>query len=97
VTGIYAADGRAIDPQSPGTVFDSAATTANLSVFNTTDANGTWTLFIADLTAGGGQANLNNVVLTIMTVPEPQPWALALGDGLAIFCLCRKRLTASAI
>jgi subtilisin-like proprotein convertase family protein len=90
VTGTFAADGRAINPQSLGTVFDGASTAANLSVFNTTDGNGAWTLFIADLAAGGGTANLNNVVLTIMTVPEPQTWVM-LGGGTALFWLCRNR------
>lgn len=87
---IWAADGRNIDPQSSGSAFDAAATAANLSLFQNTDANGVWTFFIADLGAGGGTANLNNVTLTIMAVPEPQTWVM-LGGGLAVFCLCRSR------
>ena len=50
--------------------------------------NGTWTLFIADLAAGGGSPTFNSAVLTIMTVPEPQTWVMFSG-GLAVFCLCR--------
>lgn len=91
LTGIWAADGRNIDPQSAGTVFGSATPTAGLNLYNGLnggDMNGTWTLFIADLAAGGGSPTLNSVVLTIMTVPEPQTW-LMLGGGLAVFCLCR--------
>jgi hypothetical protein len=84
----WLADGRNIDPQSAGTVFDSAATTANLSLFQDGNANGLWTFFIADLSPGGGTANLNNVILTIMTVPEPQTWVM-FGGGVAMFCLCR--------
>jgi hypothetical protein len=34
--------------------------------------NGTWTLFITDLAADGGSPTINSVILTIMTVPEPQ-------------------------
>lgn len=92
VTGTWGADGRSIDPQSPGTVFDNASTTtANLNVFQDGNANGVWTFFIADLSAGGGTASLNSVVLTIMTVPEPQTWVM-LGGGLSIFWLVRKRV-----
>lgn len=90
VTGTWGADGRAISPYSAGSVFDSASTLANLSVFNNTMANGVWTLFIADLSGGGGAANLHNAMLTIMTVPEPQTWAMLVG-GLAVFGLLRRR------
>ena len=90
VTGTWGADGRNIDPQSAGSVFDSAATTSNLSLFQDGNANGMWTFFIADLSGGGGTANLNSVILTIMTVPEPQTWVMLVG-GLAVLCLCRNR------
>jgi subtilisin-like proprotein convertase family protein len=86
---IWAADGRNVNPQVDGATLYEAPTTANLSLFQDTDANGQWTLFIADLSSGGGTTYLNNVMLTIMTVPEPQAWAL-LGGGLAAFGLCRK-------
>ena len=91
LTGTYAADGRNIDPQSAGSVFGSALPTAGLNLYsglNGGDMNGTWTLFIADLAAGGGSPTINSVVLSIMTVPEPQTWVM-LGGGLAMFCLCR--------
>lgn len=90
VTGTWASDGRAIDPQSAGTIFDSAATTANLSLFQNTDPNGTWTFFVADLSTGGGTANLNQIGLNIMSVPEPQTWAI-LGGGLAMLGLSWNR------
>ena len=89
----WAADGRNVNPQSSGTVFDSTSPTAGLSQYNGVnggDVNGTWTLFIADLSAGGGTPSLNGVILTIMTVPEPQTW-LMLGSGLALFGLLRGR------
>jgi hypothetical protein len=86
---IWAADGRNVNPQVDGATLYEAPTTANLSLFQDTDANGQWTLFIADLSSGGGTAYLNNVMLTIMTVPEPQAWAMLCG-GLAAFGLCRK-------
>jgi len=85
----WAADGRNIDPQSLGTVFDSATASDNLSLYQNTAPNGVWTFFIADLSAGGGTATLNNVILSIMTVPEPQPWVM-LGSGLAALALLRR-------
>jgi len=83
VLGTWGADGRNIDPQSLGSVFDSASTAANLGVFQDTTGNGLWTFFIADL-SGGGTATLNNVILTIVTVPEPQTWAISLFGGVAL-------------
>lgn len=68
----WAADGRNVNPLAAGGVLYGTSTAANLSTFQNTDANGVWTFFIADLGAGGGTANLNGVILTIMTVPEPQ-------------------------
>ena len=93
LTGTYAADGRNINPQSAGSVFANTTSTAGLNLYtglNGGDLNGTWTLFIADLAAGGGSPTLNSVVITIMTVPEPQTWMM-LGGGLAVFYLCRSR------
>lgn len=88
----WAADGRSIDPNSSGTVFDSASRTAGLDVYNGLDGsaqNGAWTLFIADLSSGGGTSTLNQAVLTIMAVPEPQAWVM-LGGGLATLILVRQ-------
>jgi len=86
----WAADGRNVNPQAAGSILYGTPTTANLSLFQNTDADGVWTFFIADLGAGGGGASLNNVILTIMTVPEPQTW-LMLGGGLALFVVMRRR------
>jgi len=86
----WAADGRNIDPQSVGTIFDSASTGATLSLYQDTAPNGVWTFFIADLSAGGGNATLNGVVLSIMTVPEPQTWVIC-ATGLALFVVIARR------
>ena len=68
LTGVYLADGRAV---SPLTVTDTSSRTAGLDVFNSgIEANGTWTLFLADLSAGG-QSQLNSWGLSISVVPEP--------------------------
>lgn len=82
---LWAADGRAVDPQSAGMVFDSATTTANLGVFQNTDPNGQWTLFIADVSGGGGTPLLDSIILNIMTVPEPQTWTLVGLGALVLF------------
>ena len=85
----WAADGRNVNPLATGGILYGTSTAANLSIFQNTDVNGVWTFFIADLGAGGGSANLNSIILNIMTVPEPQTW-LMLGGGLALFGLLQR-------
>jgi subtilisin-like proprotein convertase family protein len=89
LTGTWAPDGRNIDPASAPGMFDSASTAAGLSQFNGIDPNGTWTLFLADM-SGGGQSTLNNWGLTIVTVPEPQTWAMLAG-GAGMLLMFRRR------
>jgi subtilisin-like proprotein convertase family protein len=50
----------------------------SLAGFYGAPANGTWSLYFADLSAGGGQAMLNEWSLGIEAVPEPVNVALAL-------------------
>jgi hypothetical protein len=59
------------------------------SSFAGTSGDGTWALFVADL-SGGGQSTLVSWGLTVVTVPEPQTWAL-LGGGLAMLGWMRRR------
>lgn len=88
LTGTWAPDGRYIDPQSSPGVFAATSPTADLSSFNNHSINGTWTLFIADL-SGGGQATLVSWGLTVVTVPEPQTWMLMAG-GIGSLLLLRR-------
>lgn len=67
LTGIWAPDGRLTDP---GTVVDTDARTANLAVFNGSDPNGEWTLFLADMSPGG-TSTLISWGLEVTGVPEP--------------------------
>jgi len=77
LTGTWQVDGRAIDPLSAGSVFDSAPRSSFLSTFNSGDPNGTWTLFIADMSSGG-EGTLANWGLNITAVPEPASGVLFL-------------------
>ena len=88
LTGTWAPDGRNLDPQSTGMLFESAGSTLALDNYFGSNPNGAWVFFIADLSSGG-QGTLQNVVLTIMTVPEPQP-GMMLGSGLLLFGLLRR-------
>lgn len=49
----------------------------SLSGFYGSAANGTWTLFFADLASGGGQATLSDWSLGITAAPEPVNVAMA--------------------
>jgi subtilisin-like proprotein convertase family protein len=82
LTGTWQPDGRAIDPLSPASAFDSAARLSLLGMFNGMDPNGSWTLFIADVSPLG-QGTLVNWGLQLTTVPEPGS-ALLLGLGLVL-------------
>lgn len=84
--GSWQPDGRNLDPLSSPSLFLSAGRTATLSSFQNFDANGTWTLFLADLSSGG-QSTLVNWSLDITTVPEPGVWALT---GLGLIWLLGK-------
>jgi subtilisin-like proprotein convertase family protein len=88
LTGDWQPDGRAIDPLSSPSLFDTTQPTATLNSFDGTDPNGTWTLFLADL-SGGGQSTVVNWGLNIETVPEPSVGALL---GIGILLAARKRI-----
>jgi subtilisin-like proprotein convertase family protein len=89
LTGTWAPDGRAIDPQSAPGAFDAASTAANLGQFNSLNPNGSWTLFLADV-SGGGQSTLVNWGMTVVTVPEPQTWAMLAGGAGTLLMLRRR-------
>jgi subtilisin-like proprotein convertase family protein len=72
LTGIWQPDGRT---SSPASVLDTDPSTAGLSVFNSLNASGDWTLFLADLSPGGN-STLNSWQLIINPVPEPSSLAL---------------------
>jgi subtilisin-like proprotein convertase family protein len=86
--GAWQPDGRTVVPQL---VLDTDPRTAMLSSFNGRDANGKWTLFIADLT-GGSQSTLLDWSFTFEAVPEPAGLSLmVLGGGMLAITLSRRR------
>lgn len=90
LAGTWSPDGRTADP---GAVTDSLATrTTAFGDFLGLEASGQWTLFVADLEAGG-QARLDSWGLTLDTaaaVPEPAAGALVVGLGLVGFAFWRR-------
>ena len=93
LTGTWAPDALNIDPQSSPVTFDTDrlnnSPIADLSSF-TGSANGNWTLFVADLSSGG-QSTLVSWGLNVVTVPEPQTWALVAGGVGMLLTLNRRR------
>ena len=85
--GTYLADGRTVNPSGN---FSGATATAGLNGFNGVNANGTWTLFLADM-ANGDQSTLVSWGLDITVVPEPVTWALLVfGSLLGIYMVSRR-------
>jgi subtilisin-like proprotein convertase family protein len=77
-------------PTSGGT-YNSAGGTLN-TAFNGATANGTWTLFLADMTADGGAGELVSWSLTVdEPVPEPVTWALIIFGTLGVPAFFLKR------
>jgi hypothetical protein len=86
--GTWQPDGRAIDPvigtgRSAPSAFD-ANGTVSFANFNGMNPNGTWTLFVSDLSFGA-QSQLVDWSLEITAVPEPVN--VALGVFAAVFLL----------
>jgi len=83
VSGTYQADGNNISPLGAASTFSSGGGTETLdATFGNMSPNGTWTLYFADVVAGGGNETLNGWNLDITAVPEPVNWALAVFGGM---------------
>jgi hypothetical protein len=54
--------------------------------------NGTWTLFMADLSNGGGPEQVISYELEITTVPEPVNLALGIFGAVALSVLLLRRV-----
>ncbi|MEP2776552.1 MAG: proprotein convertase P-domain-containing protein [Luteolibacter sp.] len=90
VSGNYQPDGRTTDPLF---VDSGDARTAMLGSFTGLDANGIWTLFIADQ-AAGDTSTLESWSLSITGVPEP---TTALLGGLGMLLLFRRKKSSRSI
>jgi subtilisin-like proprotein convertase family protein len=88
LTGTWQTDGETVDPMSAATNFLTAGQTAMLASLEGTGANGTWTLFLADVSPGA-QGTLVSWGLDITTVPEPRTSALLIA-GVALLAGIRK-------
>jgi uncharacterized protein (TIGR03382 family) len=84
ITGTYQPDARTADPLG---VLDSSPRAAFLSSFNGLDPNGTWTLFVADQSAGA-TSTLQSWSLAITAIPEPGTAVLGL---LGVAVVVRRR------
>lgn len=86
----WSPDGRNINPQSSGSVFDAASTSSGFGVYNLANPNGQRMLFGADLAGGDGASTLVSWGLTI-AIPEPQTWAMLISGGAMLLALRRRR------
>lgn len=72
-----------IQSETSGSVLSGSYNAAGTLVsFNGSVADGTWTLYFADLSSGGGTSTLNSWSLNIEAVPEPVNVALGIFGGL---------------
>ena len=76
----------------PGSVNETVNPTALLNQFNDRPANGTWTLFVADLSSDGEPTVLVNWGLQITTVPEPEPLLLVVSGAFLLWRFRQIRL-----
>ena len=78
--GDWRPDGRNVNP---ATALDTDTRTSLLTEFNGLDANGNWTLFVADLSSGAS-STVVDWGLYIQAVPEPEHYALYCALGLLV-------------
>jgi subtilisin-like proprotein convertase family protein len=82
LSGTYEPDGQNISPLSNAGSFNANGGSITLDgTFGNINPNGTWTLFFADVSAGGGTSTLNGWSLDITPVAEPVNLALGVFAG----------------
>lgn len=74
ISGFFQPDARDVDPAG---VLDTSPRSASLANFQGLDANGVWTLFIADVSSGDTMM-LESWTLTVTGIPEPSAMVLVL-------------------
>jgi subtilisin-like proprotein convertase family protein len=90
--GTWQPDGRNVNPQL---VLDISPRTARFDSFINSNPNGLWTLVVADMAGGGGQATLQSWGVDVSATPVPEPGASKLffvmaGAGLFQFLRLRR-------
>jgi len=83
-SGSYMPDGRNISPLATVGIFDAAERTALLSSFTGLNPNGSWTLYVADL-SGGEQSTVTSWGLDIGVASVPEPGSMVEGALAALF------------
>lgn len=87
-SGSYQPDARNVSPLSSGATlagFDRANSGAWLNSFTNQSANGSWTLFIADVVGGGSGPTVTSWGLTLDLVPVPEASQWAMCGAMAVF------------
>ena len=87
LTGTWQADGRNVDPLS---ALDTSLRTTTLNSLGLVSPNGTWTLFVADVQAGG-TGQLTDWKVTMEGVPEPSSASLLLAGMGGLWAWYRRR------
>ena len=82
--GTYMPDGRAISPLATVGTFDTAERTALLGSFTGLNPNGSWTLYVADL-SGGEQSTVTSWGLGIDVASVPEPGSMLEGALAVLF------------
>ena len=90
VMGTWQPDGRRVDPS---TVLDTSPRTDPLTPLGQLDPNGRWTLFVADMEAGGTGKLTGWEVRALAVIPEPSALSM-LGMGLLVWMGYRVRRSA---
>ncbi len=89
--GTWAPDYNTVDPLGDPSTFNATSPTGNTLIsLDGADPNGTWTLFMADLSPGG-VSTIVSWGLTVSTVPEPQTWTLLGSSLVGLWMANRKR------
>lgn len=90
VMGTWQPDGRRVDPS---TVLDTSPRTDPLTPLGQINPNGRWTLFVADMEAGGTGKLTGWEVRALAVIPEPSALSM-LGMGLLVWMGYRVRRSA---
>ncbi|TAK99473.1 MAG: PEP-CTERM sorting domain-containing protein [Verrucomicrobia bacterium] len=84
-SGSYQPDARNVSPLSSGSVLAGASRSAWLSSFTNQSANGSWTLFVADVVGGNGAPTVTSWGLSLDLVPVPEASQWAMCGAMAVF------------